>query len=92
MIKSFRHRGLKELYEGRNPVRLAPNHIAKLNRIMTALDRSSGPDGMDIPGFRLHPLKGAMKGHYAVSVSGNWRVTFRFEEGHAMEVDYIDYH
>jgi proteic killer suppression protein len=92
MIKTFRHRGLKELYEGKHSAKLAPGHIAKLKRIMTALDRSSGPDGMDIPGFRLHPLKGAMKGHYAVSVSGNWRVTFRFEEGHAMEVDYIDCH
>ena len=47
---------------------------------------------MDIPGFRLHPLKGRMQGHYAVSVSSNWRVTFRFEDGHAVDVDYLDYH
>ena len=47
---------------------------------------------MDIPGFRLHPLKGRMQGHHAVSVSGNWRVTFRFEDGNAMDVDYLDYH
>lgn len=47
---------------------------------------------MNLPGFRLHPLKGALKGHYAVSVSGNWRVTFRFEDGDAIDVDYIDYH
>ena len=44
------------------------------------------------PGFRLHPLKGALKGHFAVSVTGNWRVTFRFEDGHAVEIDYLDYH
>jgi len=48
--------------------------------------------GMDLPGFRLHPLKGALRGQYAVSVSGNWRVTFRFEDGHAVDVDYVDYH
>ena len=61
-------------------------------RILTALDRSSGPDGMALPGFRLHRLKGGLKGHFAVSVSGNWRVTFRFEDGRAVEIDYLDYH
>lgn len=92
MIKSFRHRGLKALYEGRRAAKVAPGHAAKLERILTALDRSSGPEGMDLPGFRLHSLKGALKGHYAVSVSGNWRVTFRFEGAHAVDVDYLDYH
>ena len=92
MIRSFRHRGLKALYEGRSAAKIAPGHIAKLERILTALDRSSGPDGMSLPGFRLHPLKGRLKGYYAVSVSGNWRVTFRFEDRHAVEVDYQDYH
>ncbi|MEE8189821.1 MAG: type II toxin-antitoxin system RelE/ParE family toxin [Kiloniellales bacterium] len=92
MIESFRHRGLKALYEGRRPAKVAPSHVAKLARILTALDRSSGPEGMDLPGFRLHSLKGGMKGHFAVSVSGNWRVTFRFEDGHAVEIDYLDYH
>ncbi len=92
MIKSFRHRGLKALYEGRRPAKVAPSHAAKLARILSALDRSSGPDGMGLPGFRLHPLKGGLKGHFAVSVSGNWRVTFRFEDEHAVEIDYLDYH
>lgn len=91
MIRSFRHRGLKALYEGRGTAHLAPAHVPKLQRILTVLDRSCGPDGMDLPGFRLHPLKGPLRGHYAVWVSGNWRVTFRFEEGHAVEVDYCDY-
>ena len=90
MIKSFRHRGLKALYEGHRPAKVTPGHVAKLARILTALDRSSGPEGMDLPGFRLHSLKGGMKGHF--SVSGNWRVTFRFEDGHAVEIDYLDYH
>lgn len=71
---------------------MVQGHVPKLLRILTALDRSSGPSGMDIPGFRLHALKGAMKGRYTVSVSANWRVTFWFEDGHAMDVDYLDYH
>jgi len=92
VIRSFRHRGLKALYDGRHSARVAPAHVAKLRRILTALDRSSGADGMDLPGFRLHSLKGDRKGHYAVSVSGNWRVTFRFDDRHAVDVDYVDYH
>ena len=71
---------------------MSPGHVSKLLRILTVLDRSTGPEGMDLPGFHLHPLKGNLKGHYAVSVSGNWRVTFRFEDGHAEDVDYLDYH
>lgn len=92
MIRTFRHRGLRELYERGRSSRVDQGHIAKLLRILTALDRSTGPDGMDIPGFRLHPLKGHLRGRYAVSVSGNWRVTFRFEDGDAVDVDYLDDH
>ena len=92
MIASFRHRGLKALYDGRAARRVAPEHVERLRDILAALDRSRGPEGMALPGFRLHELKGKLKGHYAVSVSGNWRVTFRFEEGWAVDVDYVDYH
>ena len=92
MIRSFRHRGLKTLYQGRRLAKMAPGHVAKLERILTALDRSGGPGEMDFPGFRLHPLKGRLKGRYAVSVTGNWRVTFGFEDGDAVEVDYLDDH
>ncbi len=92
MIASFRHRGLQALYDGRTARRVAPGHVRKLKDILAALDQSRGPEGMDLPGFQLHALKGDMKDHYAVSVSGNWRVTFRFEEGSATDVDYIDYH
>lgn len=92
MIASFRHRGLKALYEGRTARWVAPGHVAKLRDILAALDLSRGPEGMDLPGFRLHALKGRLKGYFAVSVSGNWRVTFRFEYGAAAEVDYVDYH
>ncbi len=92
MIMSFKHRGLKSLYDGRTARRVAPEHVRKLLDILAVLDRSSGPDDLDLPGLRLHPLKGELKGHYAVSVSGNWRVTFRFEDGQAVDVDYVDYH
>jgi proteic killer suppression protein len=92
VIKSFRHRGLKTLYEGRGAAKVSPNHRTKLERILTVLDRSSGPDGLDLPGFKLHSLTGRLKGYYAVTVSGNWRVVFRFEDGHAVNVDYLDYH
>ena len=92
MIVSFRHRGLKALYEGRTVRRVAPAHVEKLRDILAALDLSRGPDGMNLPGFRLHELKGPLIGHWAVSVSGNWRVTFRFEDGAAVDIDYLDYH
>ena len=92
MIASFKHRGLKALYDGRAARRVAPEHIEKLRDILAALDRSRKPNGMDLPGFRLHALRGAMKGWFAVTVSGNWRVIFRFKDGSAVDVDYIDYH
>ena len=92
MIASFRHRGLKALYDGRTARRVSPEHVERLRDILGALDRSRGPEGMNLPGFRLHELKGRLKGHHAVSVSGNWRVTFRFDDGSAVDVDYVDYH
>ena len=92
MIESFRHRGLKALYEGRTTRWVAPEHTQRLKDILAALDNSYGPEGMNLPGFRLHELKGRLKDHYAVSVSRNWRVTFRFEDGSAVDVDYVDYH
>jgi proteic killer suppression protein len=92
VIVSFRDRNLKALYKGVTARHLAPEHIEKLRDILALLDRSRGPADMNLPGFRLHPLKGGLKGYWAVSVSGNWRVTFRFENGHAEDVDYVDYH
>jgi proteic killer suppression protein len=89
---SFGNRNLKALYKGVTARRLASEHIEKLRDILALLDRSRGPADMNLPGFRLHPLKGGLKGYWAVSVSGNWRVTFRFENGHAEDVDYVDYH
>lgn len=92
MIKSFRHRGLEELYESRQSRHVKPVHQKKLLQILGFLDRSSKPAGMRLPGFDLHKLKGNQKGRYAVSVSTNWRVTFQFEGGNAVDVDYEDYY
>ena len=92
MIQSFRHSGLEDLYNGRGARRIPPEHIQKLRRILFALNRSARPQDMSLPGFRLHPLSGPLRGYYSVSVSANWRVIFRFENGHAVNVDYLDYH
>lgn len=86
------HRGLKALYKGKISRHVDPAHVKKLKDILTALENSSGPEGMSLPGFQLHRLRGQLRGHYAVSVSGNWRVTFRFESGMVVDVDYCDYH
>lgn len=92
MIASFRHRGLKALYEGKTTRRVNPLHVEKLKDIVAVLDISSGPEGLNLPGFRLHELRGERQRYYSVRVSGNWRVTFRFEDGDAIDVDYVDYH
>ncbi|HBP52884.1 MAG TPA: hypothetical protein DD643_00340 [Synechococcus sp. UBA8638] len=92
MIKSFRHGGLKALYEQGESRYVSPAYQEKLQDILAALDHSSGPEDMNLPGFRLHKLQGKLKGYWAVKVSGNWRVTFRFEDGRAVDVDYVDYH
>jgi proteic killer suppression protein len=92
VIRSVKHRGLKALYDGRTSKKVAPEHVEKLRDILALLDHCRGPKDVDLPGLRLHPLKGALAGHYAVSVSGNWRVTFRFEDGDVFDVNYVDYH
>ena len=69
-----------------------PNHAKRLRMQLAALDTAHAIDDMDIPGFRLHPLKGEMVGRWSIMVSGNWRVTFEFREGNAYVLDYEDYH
>jgi proteic killer suppression protein len=69
-----------------------PDHVAKIERILARLDETSAVGNMDLPGFRLHPLKGDVAGLLAVTVTGNWRIIFRFERGHASDVDLIEYH
>ena len=92
VIRVLRHKGLKALYEGKRSAKVVRSHVPKLQRILSALDEAAGPHVMDLPGFRLHLLKGKSKDHFSVWVSGNWRVTFRFEGVDAVDVDYADYH
>jgi proteic killer suppression protein len=92
MIVSFRHKGLKLLFEKGDRRRLLADHVAKIERILARLEEASEIGNMNLPGFRLHPLKGALAGFWSVTVSGNWRIIFRFEGGHAGDVDLVDYH
>ena len=90
MIKSFNHKGLKRFYETGSTSGIQSAHQKKLRMRLAALDTAQTIEDMDVPGFRLHPLKGNRKGRWAIDVSGNWRITFRFEEGHVYVVDYED--
>jgi toxin HigB-1 len=92
VIRSIRHKGLKGLYEDDNPRGVIREHITKLRDILARLDSARNTADMNLPGFRLHPLKGEMKGLWAVVVRANWRVVFRLVDGDAVEVDYVDYH
>ena len=92
MIKSFKHKGLKKLYESGSKRGVKAEHVARLRLILARLDASTAPGDMNLPGLNLHPLKGSLKNHWSVSVSGNWRVIFRFKDGYVLDVDYLDYH
>ena len=92
MIKSFRHKGLKKFYETGVSSGIKTTHITRLRMQLLALDTARQIEDMDIPGFKLHPLKGKLKGRWSISVSGNWRITFEFRDGNAYVLDYEDYH
>jgi len=94
VIRSIRHKGLKRLYEEDDLRGVIREHAVKLRDILSRLDAAAAAvvADMDLPGFRLHPLKGELKGYWAVTVRANWRVIFRFEDGDALDVDCVDYH
>jgi proteic killer suppression protein len=92
MILRFRHRGLERLFVAGDAGGVSAQQVRKLRQILALLDVSRAPAAMSLPGLRLHPLKGARKGQWAVSVSGNWRVVFEFEGENATNVDLVDYH
>jgi len=92
MIRNFRHRGLKRLYGKGDASRVKQEHVTKLRDILFYLDAATGPGDMDRAGFHLHPLKGRRRGEWAVTVTGNWRVTFGFDGPNAENVGYEDYH
>jgi toxin HigB-1 len=92
MVRSIRHKGLKRLYEEDDPRGVNREHAEKLRDILVRLDAAGAITDMDLPGFRIHLLKGELKGFWAVTVRANWRLIFRFADGDALDVDYIDYH
>jgi proteic killer suppression protein len=92
MIGSFKHKGLRSLFEQDDGRRVRADQVDRLRLILSALDQASEVQDMNQPAFRLHPLKGDRKGVWAVTVRANWRVTFRFDGGDAHDVDLEDYH
>jgi toxin HigB-1 len=92
MIRHFRHRGLKRLYEQDDRREINPQHADKVARILARLDVATRPQELNVPGFRLHPLRGDLAGYWSITVSANWRIIFRFEKGDATDVDLVDYH
>lgn len=92
MIISFKHKGLEQFFRTGSTSGIQAKHAEKLNLLLTALNAADSPYSMNIPSWNLHSLKGNLKDHWSVKVNGNWRLTFRFENGHAEIVDYQDYH
>ncbi|MCT6881301.1 MAG: type II toxin-antitoxin system RelE/ParE family toxin [Snodgrassella alvi] len=92
MIKSFKHKGLEQFYLSSNKAGIKAAHSAKLKLLLTALNAATQPQDMNAPSWKLHQLKGNLQGHWAVTVNGNWRLTFKFDGNDAEIVDYQDYH
>jgi proteic killer suppression protein len=92
VIKSFRHKGLKLFFESGNTKGIQPKHAKKLQMQLAAIDTAFHIEDMDLPGFRLHELKGSRKGIWSITVNANWRLTFEFRDGNAYILDYEDYH
>ncbi len=92
MIKSFRHRGLKRLFERGDGRTLPPDMIERIELLLSVINTANEIEEMDLPSFRLHRLSGDRKGQWAVTVRANWRITFRFANGQIDDVDFIDYH
>ncbi len=92
VIRSFKHRGLKRLYEEGDGRGIRTDLLDTVERILTALDDAIVPQALNIPRYRLHPLKGDRKGWWSVTVRSNWRIVFRFEGSDAFDVELVDYH
>lgn len=92
MIKTYRHKGLRLSFENDDSSKLPQDMLKRIDLILSTLDAAQNVESMDIHSFRLHPLKGDMKGFYAVTVRANWRIIFRFNDGHAFDLDFVDYH
>ncbi len=92
MIQNFKHKGLQALYNKNDRRYLPPNMVERIRQILTLLDTVQDVDCMDMPAFRLHRLRGDLSGQWSVTVRANQRITFRFKDGDAFDVDFLDYH
>jgi proteic killer suppression protein len=92
MIRRFKHRGLKRLYDQGDGRGIRPDLREAVEDILARLDQAAAPQALNLTGYRLHALKGSLKGLWSVTVRANWRIVFRFEEGDAVDVDMVDYH
>jgi toxin HigB-1 len=92
MIASFRHKGLRLHFEADDRSKLRQDQVRRIAIILAALDDAGSVDDLNRPSFRLHPLKGELAGYWSVWVNGNWRIVFKFGDGHATDVDLVDYH
>ena len=92
MIKSFRHGGRQRLFERGETSKVRADQVNRIRDVLSHLDQALSPSDLDLPGYRLHPLRGGRKRLWSVTISGNWRIIFRFEQGDAFAVDLVDYH
>ncbi|HWF66414.1 MAG TPA: type II toxin-antitoxin system RelE/ParE family toxin [Acidobacteriaceae bacterium] len=92
MIRSFRHKGIEKFFRTGSKAGIQPRHVAKLSEQLTVLSIATAPEQMNVTGWQWHPLTADLAGHWAVSVNGNWRLTFTFDGEDGVLVDYLDYH
>jgi proteic killer suppression protein len=92
MIRSFKHRGLKRLFERDDQSGIRSDLLGDVEDILGRLDQATTPQALNLPGYRLHPLKGELRGFWSVTLRANWRIIFRFEGEDALDVELIDYH
>ncbi|PCJ63666.1 MAG: peptidase [Candidatus Hydrogenedentota bacterium] len=92
MIRTIRHRGLKRLYQRDDRSGLSVEMLTRIARIMDLLDIATRPKDLDLPGYRLHPLRGDLRGFWSIRITGNYRLIFRMEDGDVFDIDLVDYH
>ena len=92
MIESFRHKGLRRFFETGDRSKLSPEMVERVALALLMIDEAEVIAELNRPGFRLHPLKGRLAGHWSITITGDWRITFRFVDGQALDVDFVDYH
>ncbi len=92
MLRTFRHRGLKRLFQRDDASGVSADQLTRIEDVLAHLDVAMRPTDLDLPGYRLHRLRGQRKGFWSVTISGNWRIIFRVEDGDVYDVDLVDYH